>query len=56
MFLSETLLGRELHTSQTADSILNHVLKNTLADVPEAWPIVMVGNASTKYPGDGSGV
>jgi len=31
-FLTELLLARELHNSRTSDSILNHVLKNTLAD------------------------
>eukprot|EP00667_Euglena_gracilis_P010852 EG_transcript_11062 len=33
MFLAETQLENELHASQQADSILNHTLKNILADV-----------------------
>eukprot|EP00667_Euglena_gracilis_P025865 EG_transcript_30645 len=31
-FLTEALFARELHASQTADSILNHTLKNILSD------------------------
>jgi len=32
-FLAETQLERQMRASETADSILNHMLKNTLADV-----------------------
>eukprot|EP00667_Euglena_gracilis_P002637 EG_transcript_2644 len=32
-FLTEMFLARELQASQSADSILNHTLKNTLSDV-----------------------
>jgi len=31
-FITELLLAQELHHSRTSDSILNHMLKNTLAD------------------------
>jgi len=31
-FLAEVLLERQMHASTTADSILNHMLKNTLSD------------------------
>eukprot|EP00667_Euglena_gracilis_P004701 EG_transcript_4727 len=43
MFLSEMLLARELHASQTADSILNHTLKNTLADVSAIIELYLAG-------------
>eukprot|EP00668_Euglena_longa_P010730 GGOE01013007.1.p1 GENE.GGOE01013007.1~~GGOE01013007.1.p1 ORF type:complete len:560 (-),score=116.12 GGOE01013007.1:676-2355(-) len=43
MFLSEVLLARELHASQTADSILNHTLKNTLADVAGIIEMFLAG-------------
>eukprot|EP00667_Euglena_gracilis_P020107 EG_transcript_21688 len=45
MFLAETLLGKELYSSQQADSILNHTLKNTLADVAANLEVFLAGQA-----------
>eukprot|EP00668_Euglena_longa_P024350 GGOE01030409.1.p1 GENE.GGOE01030409.1~~GGOE01030409.1.p1 ORF type:complete len:678 (+),score=225.27 GGOE01030409.1:43-2034(+) len=44
-FLAEQLLTRELQASQMADSVLNHTLKNTLADVAANVEIFLAGNA-----------
>eukprot|EP00668_Euglena_longa_P036242 GGOE01046580.1.p1 GENE.GGOE01046580.1~~GGOE01046580.1.p1 ORF type:complete len:493 (-),score=84.55 GGOE01046580.1:483-1961(-) len=42
-FLTETLLARELHASQTADSILNHTLKNILSDAAATLELYLAG-------------
>eukprot|EP00667_Euglena_gracilis_P012157 EG_transcript_12466 len=42
-FLADRLLEQELHVSQTADSILNHTLKNTLADVAGIIEMYLAG-------------
>eukprot|EP00667_Euglena_gracilis_P003172 EG_transcript_3181 len=42
-FLVETFLARELHASQTADSILNHTLKNVLADAAGTIELFLAG-------------
>eukprot|EP00667_Euglena_gracilis_P012341 EG_transcript_12678 len=42
-FLADRLLEQELHTSQTADNILNHTLKNTLADVAGIIEMYLAG-------------
>eukprot|EP00667_Euglena_gracilis_P006103 EG_transcript_6145 len=42
-FLAEVLLARELHASQSADSILNHTLKNVLCDVAATIELFLAG-------------
>eukprot|EP00668_Euglena_longa_P043232 GGOE01057355.1.p1 GENE.GGOE01057355.1~~GGOE01057355.1.p1 ORF type:complete len:680 (-),score=145.73 GGOE01057355.1:139-2148(-) len=42
-FLAETLLARELYSSQTADSILNHTLKNILCDAAGTIELFLAG-------------
>eukprot|EP00668_Euglena_longa_P027863 GGOE01034901.1.p1 GENE.GGOE01034901.1~~GGOE01034901.1.p1 ORF type:complete len:658 (+),score=171.88 GGOE01034901.1:128-2101(+) len=42
-FLAQTQLARELQASQLADSVLNHMLKNTLADVAADIEIFLAG-------------
>eukprot|EP00668_Euglena_longa_P028552 GGOE01035826.1.p1 GENE.GGOE01035826.1~~GGOE01035826.1.p1 ORF type:complete len:705 (+),score=194.88 GGOE01035826.1:149-2116(+) len=42
-FLTETLLARELHASRTADSILNHTLKNILSDAAATAELFLAG-------------
>eukprot|EP00667_Euglena_gracilis_P002239 EG_transcript_2236 len=42
-FLTATLLGRELYASQTADSILNHTLKNILSDAAATMELYLAG-------------
>eukprot|EP00667_Euglena_gracilis_P016992 EG_transcript_17849 len=42
-FLAQTQLARELHSSQQADSILNHTLKNILADVAANLEVFLSG-------------
>eukprot|EP00667_Euglena_gracilis_P010693 EG_transcript_10898 len=42
-FLAHTLLARELQASQLADNVLNHMLKNALADVVANVEIFLVG-------------
>eukprot|EP00667_Euglena_gracilis_P005906 EG_transcript_5950 len=42
-FLMEAFLARELHASQTADSILNHTLKNVLADAAGTIELFLAG-------------
>eukprot|EP00667_Euglena_gracilis_P002989 EG_transcript_2995 len=42
-FLTEAFLARELHASQTADSILNHTLKNVLADAAATIELFLAG-------------
>eukprot|EP00667_Euglena_gracilis_P020387 EG_transcript_22082 len=42
-FLAETFLARELHASQTADSILNHTLKNVLSDAAATIELFLAG-------------
>eukprot|EP00667_Euglena_gracilis_P022988 EG_transcript_25792 len=44
-FLAERLLTQELQASQMADSVLNHTLKNTLADVAANMEIFLAGRA-----------
>eukprot|EP00667_Euglena_gracilis_P012656 EG_transcript_13011 len=44
-FLNETLLTRELQASQMADSMLNHTLKNLLADVAASLEVYLAGEA-----------
>eukprot|EP00668_Euglena_longa_P010449 GGOE01012656.1.p1 GENE.GGOE01012656.1~~GGOE01012656.1.p1 ORF type:complete len:429 (-),score=103.92 GGOE01012656.1:633-1919(-) len=44
-FLNEALLTRELHASQMADSMLNHTLKNLLADVVANIEVFLAGEA-----------
>eukprot|EP00667_Euglena_gracilis_P002680 EG_transcript_2684 len=42
-FVTGMLLARELHASQTADSILNHTLKNVLADAAATIELFLAG-------------
>eukprot|EP00667_Euglena_gracilis_P002058 EG_transcript_2061 len=42
-FLARTQLAQELQASQLADSVLNHMLKNTLADVAANVEIFLAG-------------
>eukprot|EP00667_Euglena_gracilis_P005606 EG_transcript_5648 len=42
-FLAQTQLARELQASQLADSVLNHMLKNALADVAANIEIFLAG-------------
>eukprot|EP00667_Euglena_gracilis_P009998 EG_transcript_10172 len=42
-FLTESRLCRELHASQTADSILNHTLKNILSDAAATMELYLAG-------------
>eukprot|EP00668_Euglena_longa_P010562 GGOE01012794.1.p1 GENE.GGOE01012794.1~~GGOE01012794.1.p1 ORF type:complete len:676 (-),score=173.15 GGOE01012794.1:858-2864(-) len=42
-FLAQTQLARELQASQLADSVLNHLLKNALADVAANIEIFLAG-------------
>eukprot|EP00667_Euglena_gracilis_P004116 EG_transcript_4133 len=44
-FLAKALLVREMKAAQLADSILNHTLKNTLADVAGTLELVRAGLA-----------
>eukprot|EP00667_Euglena_gracilis_P020268 EG_transcript_21902 len=44
-FLNEVLLMREMQASQMADSMLNHTLKNLLADVAGTLEVYMAGEA-----------
>jgi len=45
-FLAETLLEQQMRASETADSILNHTLKNILADVAAYIDLFLTGGAS----------
>eukprot|EP00667_Euglena_gracilis_P002064 EG_transcript_2064 len=44
-FLAQVQLAQELHASQLADSILNHTLKNILADVAANLEVFLTGSA-----------
>eukprot|EP00667_Euglena_gracilis_P011982 EG_transcript_12266 len=44
-FLNEVLLTREMQASQMADSMLNHTLKNLLADVAASLEVYLAGEA-----------
>eukprot|EP00667_Euglena_gracilis_P003777 EG_transcript_3787 len=44
-FLNEALLTREMQASQMADSMLNHTLKNLLADVAASLEVYLAGEA-----------
>eukprot|EP00667_Euglena_gracilis_P018884 EG_transcript_20118 len=52
-FLAQTQLAQELHASQLADSILNHTLKNILADVEANLEVFLAGAADTTLLVDG---
>eukprot|EP00667_Euglena_gracilis_P002249 EG_transcript_2250 len=52
-WLAQTLLTQELHASQMADNILNHSLKNTLADVAANIEVFLAGAASANLLEDG---
>eukprot|EP00667_Euglena_gracilis_P001655 EG_transcript_1655 len=44
-FLAQSQLAQELHASQLADSVLNHTLKNILADVAANLEVFLAGAA-----------
>eukprot|EP00667_Euglena_gracilis_P004969 EG_transcript_4998 len=44
-FLNEALLTREMQAAQLADSMLNHTLKNLLADVVASLEVYLAGEA-----------
>jgi len=46
-FLAQTLLERHMHSAMTADSILNHMLKNTLADAAAYIELFLAGSVPT---------
>eukprot|EP00669_Euglena_mutabilis_P001955 TRINITY_DN1254_c0_g3_i1.p1 TRINITY_DN1254_c0_g3~~TRINITY_DN1254_c0_g3_i1.p1 ORF type:complete len:529 (+),score=62.72 TRINITY_DN1254_c0_g3_i1:24-1589(+) len=52
-FLAETLLERQMHAVETADTILNHTLKNILADVASYIELFLAGSASPELLKDG---
>eukprot|EP00667_Euglena_gracilis_P005485 EG_transcript_5524 len=52
-FLAQTQLAQELQASQLADSILNHTLKNILADVEANLEVFLAGAADTTLLVDG---
>jgi len=52
-FLAETLLARQMHAGETADNILNHMLKNTLADVAGYIELFLAGSATVESLHDG---
>jgi len=45
-FLAEMLMQRQMHAAETADSILNHMLKNTFADVVGNLELFLGGSSS----------
>jgi len=45
-FLAELLLQQQMHAAETADSILNHMLKNTFADVAGNLELFLSGTAT----------
>eukprot|EP00669_Euglena_mutabilis_P002337 TRINITY_DN1295_c0_g1_i1.p1 TRINITY_DN1295_c0_g1~~TRINITY_DN1295_c0_g1_i1.p1 ORF type:complete len:312 (-),score=39.45 TRINITY_DN1295_c0_g1_i1:229-1074(-) len=45
-FLAERLLSHQMHVAVTADGILNHMLKNTLADAAGCIELFLAGAAS----------
>jgi len=45
-FLAEMLLQQQMHAAETADSILNHMLKNTFADVAGNVELFLGGRAT----------
>eukprot|EP00669_Euglena_mutabilis_P003653 TRINITY_DN14664_c0_g1_i1.p1 TRINITY_DN14664_c0_g1~~TRINITY_DN14664_c0_g1_i1.p1 ORF type:complete len:457 (+),score=94.21 TRINITY_DN14664_c0_g1_i1:82-1371(+) len=45
-FLAEVLLQQQMHAAETADSILNHMLKNTFADVAGYVELYLGGKAT----------
>jgi len=51
-FLAETLLEQQMRASETADSILNHTLKNILADVAAYIDLFLAGSAPREVLGD----
>jgi len=52
-FMAETLLAQQMHASETADNILNHMLKNTLADVAGYIELFLAGSAPIEALTDG---
>jgi hypothetical protein len=46
-FLAQTLLQKQMHSAMSADSILNHMLKNTLADAAAHIELFLAGSAPT---------
>eukprot|EP00667_Euglena_gracilis_P003018 EG_transcript_3026 len=48
-FLAQALLAQELRASQLADSILNHTLKNILADVAANLEVFLAGGGETTF-------
>eukprot|EP00669_Euglena_mutabilis_P011485 TRINITY_DN6117_c0_g1_i2.p1 TRINITY_DN6117_c0_g1~~TRINITY_DN6117_c0_g1_i2.p1 ORF type:complete len:518 (+),score=90.83 TRINITY_DN6117_c0_g1_i2:217-1554(+) len=46
-FLAQILLQKQMHSAMTADSILNHMLKNTLADAAAHIELFLAGSAPT---------
>jgi len=52
-YLAEVLLERQMHASTTADSILNHMLKNTLSDGVAHIELFLAGSASRAALHDG---
>jgi len=47
-FLAQTLLERQMHSAVTADNILNHMLKNTLADAAAYIELFLAGSVPTE--------
>eukprot|EP00668_Euglena_longa_P021037 GGOE01026170.1.p1 GENE.GGOE01026170.1~~GGOE01026170.1.p1 ORF type:complete len:679 (-),score=166.00 GGOE01026170.1:1200-3203(-) len=47
-FLAQTQLARELQASQLADSVLNHMLKNALADVAANIEVFLAGELGSE--------
>eukprot|EP00669_Euglena_mutabilis_P001954 TRINITY_DN1254_c0_g1_i1.p1 TRINITY_DN1254_c0_g1~~TRINITY_DN1254_c0_g1_i1.p1 ORF type:complete len:508 (+),score=61.94 TRINITY_DN1254_c0_g1_i1:24-1526(+) len=52
-FLAEILLERQMHAVETADTILNHTLKNILADVASYIELFLAGSAPPEVLKDG---
>jgi len=47
-FLAERLLRQQMHVAVTADGILNHMLKNTLADAAGSIELFLAGASSSE--------
>jgi len=52
-FMAETLLSEQMHAGEMADNILNHTLKNTLADVAGYIELFLTGSAPVEVLNDG---
>jgi len=52
-YIAEMLLAKQMHASTTADSILNHMLKNTLSDAVGCIELFLAGCASEDTLRDG---